>query len=177
MSSDKSGPQISNVGELLTHAYQMELEAQARYTYLAAQMDLHNNSDLAGLFRKLAEVEGLHAKDIVEQIQDMGLPEPAPGDEKEWPDQEAPETIDLGDVDYMMTSRQALELALAAERRAQTFFEDLKAATSDSDVERFAAEFAEEEREHVELVLAEMHKYPASEKEPRDDMDPPIAQG
>ena len=176
MSSTMPGSQISCVAELLARAYQMELEAQERYSYLAKQMDVHNNAGLAGLFRKLAEVEGIHAQDILQQMQNRDVPLPSSVDYC-WQDDEPPESIDLGDVSYIMTPRQALRLALDAERRAQKFFDQLRAATRDKEVERFAAEFAEEEREHVDLVLAELAKFTGSEDGPRDDMDPPVAQG
>ena len=94
-----------------------------------------------------------------------------------WAGDEPPESIDMGNVSYLTTPRQALQLALEAERRAQQFFDHLRATTQDRGVARLAAEFAEEEREHVDLVLAELEKYPASEDAPRDDMDPPVAQG
>jgi rubrerythrin len=176
MSTPVPSSQISSVGELLAHAYQMELEAQERYSYLAEQMDVHNNTGLAGLFRKLSEIEGIHARDILQQMQEMSVSQLASADDK-WAGDEAPETVDMGDVSYMMTPRQALQLALEAERRAQKFFDQLRVATRDKEVERFAAEFAEEEREHVDLVLAELAKYPASDEDTRDDMDPPVAQG
>ncbi|MGI9422718.1 MAG: ferritin-like domain-containing protein, partial [Hyphomicrobiaceae bacterium] len=87
------------------------------------------------------------------------------------------ESIDLGAVSYIMTPREALQLALDAERRAYDFFDQLRVATRDKDIEQLATEFAEEEREHVDLVLAELAKVPASDDIPRDDMDPPVAQG
>ena len=77
MSNTAPGSQISSVAELLAHAYHMELEAQERYRYLAEQMEVHNNSELASLFRKLSEVEGIHAKDILQQMQSMNVSQPA----------------------------------------------------------------------------------------------------
>ncbi len=176
MNSAPPGPHIGSVAELLAHAYHMEREAQARYTYLAEQMEIHNNTQLADLFRKLADVEAIHAKDILRQMQEMNVPELSPS-EAVWSGGEAPESVDMADASYMMTPHQALQMALHAERRAHDFFEQLRTATDDVDVERFAAEFAEEEREHVDLVLAELKKYPVTDGQPRDDMDPPIAQG
>ena len=176
MNNTTPGPQISSVAELLAHAYHMELEAEERYRYLAEQMEVHNNTDLANLFRKLSEVECIHAKDILQQMQSMNVSQLASSGDT-WAGNEPPESIDMGDVFYVMTPREALQLALDAERRAHEFFDQLRATTRDTVVERFAAEFAEEEREHVDLVLAELAKYPASEEIPRDDMDPPVAQG
>ncbi len=167
---------IETAGELLAHAYQMELEAEERYTYLAQQMELHNNADLAKLFRDLARVEGVHAGDILEQMKGMAVPEIALLDYK-WSGNESPEALDMGDMHYLMTPRQALLLALKAEQNAFDFFNHLLRATSDNEVKRFAAEFAEEEQEHVELVQNELEKYPESDEPIRDDMDPPVSQG
>ena len=176
MTGTHPGSQITSVADLLAHAYQMELEAEERYKNLAEQMEVHNNAELAMLFRKLAEVEGIHACDIRRQMLDMKLSESALAADR-WAGDEPPESIDMGDVSYLTTPRQALQLALEAECRAQQFFDRLRATTQDNGVARLAAEFAEEEREHVDLVLAELEKYPSSEESPRDDMDPPVAQG
>lgn len=166
---------IETAGALLAHAYRMELEAQERYVWLAEQMQTHNNVDLAALFRELARVEGLHAADIEKQMQGMDVPHINPLD-YQWPGHESPEALDMGDMHYLMTPHQALKLALKAEQNAYDFFDRLLKATDDPDVKHFAAEFAEEEREHVDLVLRELQKYPET-AEPREDIDPPVAQG
>jgi rubrerythrin len=166
---------IETAGELLTHAYQMELEAQERYGYLAEQMDVHNNVELARLFRELARVEGLHASDILERLMGMNRPQIGPLEYK-WPGGESPEALDMGEMHYMMTPREALMLALMAEQNAFEFFDRLVKTSPDEETRRFAAEFAQEEQEHVELVLGELKKYPETGEPPREDMDPPTPQ-
>jgi rubrerythrin len=166
---------IETAGELLTHAYQMELEAQERYGYLAEQMDVHNNVELAKLFRELARVEGLHASDILERLMGMNLPQIGPLEYK-WPGGESPEALDMGEMHYMMTPREALMLALMAEQNAFEFFDRLVRTSPDEDIKRFAVEFAQEEQEHVELVLGELKKYPETGEPPREDMDPATPQ-
>ena len=110
MNNTIPGPQISSVAELLAHAYHMELEAEERYRYLAEQMEVHNNTDLASLFRKLAEVEGIHAKDILQQMQKMNVSQLASSGDT-WAGNEPPESIDMGEAFYLMTPREALQLA------------------------------------------------------------------
>jgi len=166
---------IETAGELLAHAYQMELEAQERYVYLAEQMEMHNNVDLAKLFRELARVEGIHASDILEQMKGMEVSQIRPLDYK-WSGSESPEMIDMGDMHYMMTPHQALMLALKAEQNAFDFFDHLVKSTDNQEIKQFAAEFAEEEQEHVELVLKELKKHPETDERPREDMDPPTQQ-
>ncbi len=165
---------ISSAGELLAHAYQMELDAQERYDFLADQMETHNNTGLARLFRELSRIEGLHANDIAEQMKGMDIPEIRPVDFK-FPGEESPEALDMGDMHYLMTPRQALQLALRAEQNAFAFFNHILKVTTDEEVKGFAAEFAEEEEEHVELVLRELSKYPESEERQREDLDPPVS--
>jgi rubrerythrin len=175
MTTAETTAAIETAGELLTHAYQMELEAQERYGYLAEQMDVHNNVELSTLFRELARVEGLHAGDILERLMGMNLPQIGPLEYK-WPGGESPEALDMGEMHYMMAPREALMLALKAEQNAFEFFDRLVRTSPDEEIRRFAAEFAQEEREHVELVLRELKNHPESGERPREDMDPPTPQ-
>ncbi len=171
-----SNAKIETAGELLAHAYQMEMEAQERYKQLAQQMKVHNNTDLAKLFENLAVVEGVHAKEILEQMTGMDIPHIDPLDMK-WKGLESPEALDFGDMHYTMTPREALLLALKAEENAFEFFHHLLKSTTDPDIIHFASEFAEEEEEHVVMVKKELEKYPDTENSKLDDMDQAIDQG
>jgi rubrerythrin len=168
-------PLVKTKYELLVYAYLMELEAQERYSYLANLMEAHNNTELVKLFRKMAWIEGQHATQILKEM---------PGQEDidsashnaEWSTGESPESLDLGDMDYLMTPRQALLLVLEAEKNACKFFADILSGSPDGDILPLAREFFEEEKEHVELIHAELEKYPESEDVLRDDMDEAISQ-
>ena len=66
----------------MARAYAMELEATERYAQFAEQLDTHNNREVAQMFRKLAAVEALHAKRILEEMHwpsMPALPRPTPG--------------------------------------------------------------------------------------------------
>ena len=67
----------------------------------------------------------------------------------------------------------ALQLALAAEQRAERFFAELAKTTTDESVRKAALELQDEEREHVELVRAWMARVPRPEKDWAEDPDPP----
>ena len=73
----------------------------------------------------------------------------------------------------MIGPREALVIALAAERRAQAFFTELAESADDEGVRRMAREFAEEEAEHA----ARLERALAAEADPRIDWerlyDPP----
>ncbi|MCL4767190.1 MAG: ferritin family protein [Hyphomicrobiaceae bacterium] len=171
----RSSAAIASVGELLAHALRMEEEAEERYRLLADQMETHNNPELAGLFRKLAGHEAHHAEEIRAQIGRMELPGLESWDHS-WGGPESPEAVDFGAIRYTTTPRQALQLALDAERRAFEFFDRIAAAAGDPELKRWAAEFAAEEDEHVRLVLGELDKHPEPPRHPDDDPDPPVPQ-
>ncbi len=171
-----SDTKIDTAGELLVHAYQMELEAQERYQQLAKQMKTHNNTELAQLFENLAVVEGVHAREILQQMAGMDIPQIDPHDLK-WQSFESPEALDFGDMHYMMAPRHALLLALKAEENAFEFFHHILNSTTDPDIRHFASEFAEEEEEHVVMVKKELEKYPETGESKPEDMDQAIEQG
>jgi rubrerythrin len=168
------------LAEFLTLALQMENEAAARYTELADAMEMHNNREVMELFRRMAMIESLHAKKIIEQLVASGAPlQPAlSGPEFDWkragvPGGEAPEATPGDQVHYLMQPYHALQLALANEVRAEQFFDRLaRLATIDS-VRDAAIELRDEEREHVVLVKLWMGKVPKPADDWADDPDPP----
>jgi len=162
----------SAVAEFLARARAMELEAQARYLELADQMEVHNNPEVAALFRRLAEIEGGHARHFEMQAEDDAVPGASSGRWR-WPGPEAPETAAADEVHYMMTPYHALALALDAERAAQAFFAGVAETAPDPAVRETARKFAEEEAEHVRLVQSWLERYPAPEPGWDEDPDPP----
>jgi rubrerythrin len=164
-----SAPQ--SIEELMRQALVMEREAVARYTELAEMMETHNNLEVAELFRKMAEYEGHHATKIAadmgwadEQVSD------APG---AWATPEAPESVPIDEMHYLMHPWHALKLALGAEQRAVDFFEALVRTTTDERVRRAAEEMRDEEVEHVALVKAWLAKVPKPDADWAVDPDPP----
>ena len=159
----------------MARAYAMELEAHERYTLFAEQLDTHNNAEVAQMFRKLAHVESLHARRIVEQMGWPSLPSLPPAYSWETPEGEGPETAPHDAVHYLMQPWHALEIGLKNERRAQKFFERLvRSASIPAAVKKVAAEMAEEEREHVRLILDWMKRVPKPEPGWDRDPDPPV---
>lgn len=157
---------------LMTQALTMEREAVARYTELAEMMETHNNPEVAALFRKMAEVEGHHVAQICAEMgwapDGFGRREPGA-----WGPAEAPETVPVDEMHYLMHPWHALQLALAAEQRAVGFFEAMVRDAPDEAVRRAAEEMRAEEVEHVELVRAWLAKVPRPGAEWAVDPDPP----
>jgi rubrerythrin len=159
------------IEEFMAQAYAMEIEAAQRYTDLADAMDTHNNREVAELFRKMAVIEGKHGTQIMEE---MGWKEPpANAVAPSWEGYEPAESVPIDEVHYLMRPWHALQLALAAEQRAERFFAALAKSTTDPSVRKAALELQEEEREHVELVREWMAKVPQPEKDWAEDPDPP----
>lgn len=138
--------------ELMAQALVMEREAAARYAELADMMEVHNNLEVAALFRKLAEIEGRHAAQIESGL---GRTEERPAvvsASGSWATVEPPENVPVDDVHYLMHPWHALQLALAAEQRAVNFFDALARTTTADAIRRAAEEMRAEELEHVQWV-------------------------
>jgi rubrerythrin len=158
--------------EFMACAWAMENEAAMRYAEFADAMEMHNNREVAALFRTMAGYEGKHADHILEE---MGWIEPPalPDDGWRWSGFEAPETAPIDEVHYLMQPWHALQLALAAEERAQRFFATLARAATSGSVRAAAQELEAEEREHVELVRAWLAKVERPAGDWATDPDPP----
>jgi rubrerythrin len=160
-----------SLDEFMAQAYAMELEAQQRYEDLADAMEMHNNREVADLFRKMAVIEGKHAAQIMAE---MGWKQPPPfAAAPAWQGFESAESVSIDDVHYLMRPWHALQLALAAEKRAESFFSELAMSAQAEPIRKAAIEMRDEEREHVELVEAWLAKVPQPEQDWAIDPDPP----
>ena len=162
---------MTDLPTFLAYSVVMEEEAAERHDELADVMEVHNNPDVAATFRKLAYYSRLHAQEIREQSADLDLPKLAPWD-FEWEGGEPPETADADEVHYLMNRAQALRLAMQNEQRAHDFYAAISRDAPDAEVRKLAAEFAAEEREHLDLLIAWREKIPESEDEMLVDDDP-----
>lgn len=169
-------PPISSVSDLLAIAYQIEADAVQRYALLADQMETHNNPELVAVFRDLARAEGLHAEEIRKLAGGEDIAQRAEAMRGRWRG-DSPEEVDLGAAHYLMTPWHALQLSLAGEKRALDFFTSVQETATDPKVKEMAAEFVEEEAEHVNLVYRLLRKYPRPSDSWSDDPDSPLAQG
>jgi rubrerythrin len=155
----------------MSRAYAMELEATERYAQFAEQLDTHNNREVAQLFRKLSQIEGLHARRILEE---MGWPSvPALTPAFAWESAEAPETAPFDALHYLMQPWHALEIALRCELQAVQYFDGIAAGAVPERVRAAAKEMADEEREHVALIKEWMKKVPRPAPGWDEDPDPP----
>jgi rubrerythrin len=157
--------------DFMLRAYYMELDAEWRYDMLADQMDIHNNTAIAELFRKLARIEAKHAQRILARMRwkkAPALPAAYP-----WQGFEPPETVPADEPHYLMRPWHALQLALRSEQRAQRYFERIARSKPPARVLAAAREMAAEEARHVRLIKDWLAKVPRPEPGWDRDPDPP----
>ena len=164
------------IEELIVHAQAMEAEAAERYEELADGMEVHNNLEVAALFRRMAEIEGKHSDQVGDLGAGLDLPELKPW-EYRWGTLESPETPSVESAHYMMQPYHAIQVAIRYERRAINFFEAIIAqAKPGSELLTMATQMADDEREHVRLLNEWLTRYPKPEQDWDEDMDPPNLQ-
>jgi rubrerythrin len=157
--------------EFMARAYTMELEATERYAQFAESLETHNNREVAQMFRKLADIEALHAKRILEEMQWPSMPALPPA--YAWEGDEAPETAPFDSLHYLMQPWHALEIALRCEQEAQKYYESIAASKAPAQVRGAAREMAAEEAEHVRLIREWMQRVPQPPAGWDEDPDPP----
>jgi len=150
---------IATTPELYAHAIALEREAAERYAELAERMRDESNEDLAALFAGMAALEAGHLAALEHRSAGIALPALVTRDYK-WLGDAAPESAARELVLRTMTPRGALLMAMAAEQRAQAFFEHVLLTAHDPDLRALAREMAAEEQEHVLLVERMLERTP-----------------
>ena len=163
---------VASASEFMAHAYAMEAEAAERYAEFADSMEMHNNHEVAELFRKLSRIEQRHADQILEQ---MGWKQsPVSSADVRWEGAEGPETADSTELHYLMQPYHALQIALHNEKRARDFFAHLAKVTTNAGVRKGALEMEEDEAEHVRLIEEWLKRTPKPDPNWEADQDPPV---
>jgi rubrerythrin len=166
-----SAAEIRTEAEFFAMLYAMESAAAERYGDLAGQMEMHNNRPTADLFRRLAEIELRHAREVRERAAALGCTLDA-----------QPRVLDLGGIEltafeeahYLMTPHHALTLALENEEQAAAFFADLARSAPSERLRELAAEARDEELRHASRLRAWLADHPAPSQNWADDPDPPV---
>jgi len=168
----KKAAPVASASEFMAHAYAMEAEAAERYAEFADSMEVHNNREVAELFRKLSRIEQRHADQILEQ---MGWKQsPVSSADVRWEGAEGPETADPTELHYLMQPYHALQIALHNEKRARDFFAHLAKVTTNAGVRKGAREMEEEEAQHVRLIEEWLKRTPVPDFNWEADQDPPV---
>jgi rubrerythrin len=163
---------IRSTAEFFAQALAIEIEASDRYTLLAEQMEVHNNTEVAGVFRRMAQLEMQHHDEIRARAGDLLV------DGKKarfsWILPDGPEVTEFDKVHYLMSPYQALEIAKRNEQRAAVWFEAIAKHAANPEIKGVAEQLASEEREHVVWVENWMKKYPPAEAGWDEDWDRPV---
>ncbi len=148
---------VESVPELYARAIAIEREAAERYAAFAQRMGDLGNDAVAEVFTNLASFEASHLDALERRAEKLELPcAAAPG--------EALPRLPAREVAYRLVSpRQALQIALAAEKRAQAFFEHALMTAQEPALRKLAREMALEEQEHVALVERMLESAPGAE--------------
>jgi rubrerythrin len=163
---------LASASEFMAHAYAMEAEAAERYAEFADSMEMHNNREVAELFRKLSRIEQIHADQILEH---MGWKHsPVVSANVRWAGTEGPETADPTELHYLMQPYHALQIALLNEKRARDFFAHLAKVATNAGVRNGALEMERDEAEHVRLIEEWLARTPKPDANWETDPDPPV---
>lgn len=147
----KNRPLPNSVPEFIAHALAFEHEAASRFHEYANYMQDKGHADLAGVFRRLEAVERAHMDALRECAGGNALPELQPCDYLRQLIATR-NALALAFPRAPRDVREALVLALAAERRAELYYRDAAANAPSAHVRGLAADLAAGEYRHVRLV-------------------------
>jgi rubrerythrin len=153
------GLMIETPNELYAHAIAIEREAAERYSEFAERMDDLGNEATADVFGTLALYEAEHLEALRNRTEGVAIPA-LEAKQYSWLDDGAPETAARELVYRLLTPRQALLIALAAEQRAQAFFERVLMTARDPALRALAREMAADETEHVAIIERLLERTP-----------------
>jgi rubrerythrin len=156
----------------LAHAVALETEAGERYEELADVMEVHNNPEVAALFRQMSEFSRLHASQVGARAAAHAPLPRLKSWEYRWDAPEPPESGDAGDTHYLMTPYHALRFALANERSGWEYYNRVATDSPDPEVRAMASEFATEEAEHVATLERWLDRAPRPDADWAEDADP-----
>ncbi len=163
---------LDDLPEFLVHAIALEEDAAQRYDELADAMMVHNNTEVAELFRRMAGFSRLHARDVKDKASGHNLPDLAPWDLR-WPNaEEPPETAAQDESHYRMTAWHAVRQALVSERQGYDYYRLVADRASEPRVATLAAEMAEEEAGHVRTLEEWLERLPEPPADWAEDDDP-----
>lgn len=140
-----------DIPELVAHAIGFEREAASRFHEYAGYLRQLGHHGVADVFQRLELVERAHMEALQECVAGGKLPDLQPCDYARHL-LATRNALELAFPKAPRNAREALVLALAAERRAEMYYRDAAANARDPMVRGFAADLAAGEHRHVRLV-------------------------
>jgi len=143
--------------DALDLAILVEEEAQERYLEFVDQMQQHHTPEAAEFFQFMAGNEAKHGAQLHERRVKLFGETPRRVTRSMLWDVEAP---DYDAPRAFMSPREAMQVALEAERKAHAFFVEALPHLRDAEVKALFEELRDEEVHHQQLVEQELAKLP-----------------
>ena len=140
----------------------IEMEACHRYQMFAKQLGRTGGYDAGAFFASMAENEAKHGQELEARRKQLFGDTPARLTLDDLFDVEAP---DMGAPHRGMSTLQAFEIGLEAERKAYDFYDAALPGITDPDVKELFIELRDEETEHVEMLQEAITKLPPSARD------------
>jgi rubrerythrin len=140
----------------------IEMEACHRYQMFATQLGRSGGYDAGSFFATMAENEAKHGQELEARRNALFGDAPPRLTLDDLFDVEAPE---MGAPRRGMSTLQAFEVGLAAEKKAYDFYDMALPGIADPEVKALFTELRDEETEHVEMLREAMAKLPSSASE------------
>ena len=137
----------------------IEEEAHQRYKMFASQLGRTGGYDAGSFFASMAENEAKHGNELLARRMALFGKTPMKVKLVDLFDVEAPE---MGAPRSGMSTVQAFEVGLAAEKKAYDFYDMALPGITDPEVRTLFTELRDEETEHVEMLREAMAKLPPS---------------
>ena len=137
----------------------IEMEACHRYQMFASQLGRSGGYDAGAFFATMAENEAKHGQELEARREALFGDAPARLTLDDLFDVEAPE---MGAPRRGMSTVQAFEVGLAAEKKAHDFYDMALPGIVNPEVRALFTELRDEETEHVEMLREAMAKLPPS---------------
>lgn len=137
--------------EIFKNALELEVQAEIFYEKAAETTD---NDETRMVFLELADMEGGHARHIVERFKDTDFGKLFDADA--WLNELETETAKLPiEIDALITNgemRAVLDFALKMETEARDSYQHLSEIFTDTDDRAYCADLAQEEQEHINAI-------------------------
>ena len=143
--------------DALDLAILIEIEAYHRYQMFAAQLGQTGGYDAGSFFATMAENEAKHGTELRARREALFGDTPPRLTLDDLFDVEAP---DMGAPHRGMSTVQAFEIGLAAERKAHDFYDMALPGITEPEVRKLFTELRDEETEHVAMLKEAMAKLP-----------------
>ncbi|MGH8686581.1 MAG: ferritin-like domain-containing protein [Burkholderiales bacterium] len=137
--------------ELLSHAIAYEREAASRFHEYSSHLHELGAHRTAEAFQRMELIERAHLQSLEECVGGGELPTLQPADYMRHL-LATRDALELAFPHSPRSAREALVLALAAERRAEIYYRDAAANAADPRVRGLAADLAAGEHRHVRVV-------------------------